>query len=325
MSIYSNVYDENATKEDIRRANERLANSGKYYQDDTYNHGQYISTNTDFNSEKLRLEDFDELELYNKKVGKVIRIQPKNLYQFVINARANILKRKEFQFLKKIPMFNKDIIFSLYKDTAWTDGCRLFVNPLFAHILSQSGAHKSKNYSESEEGKDFIKNNKEDEITEKINDIQFSLIEFVLLHEVYHVIYEHIKRAHIKIKNPTQKEWDKSNICADLEINRDIVSYFYDEYCGVPEDLNFIWWQQEEFYNKNTNKPFSKECFETIYDNIKDECTNLIKDDTDFSQGRPEAEEISEDDLTELQKIYDTGYRYAIGKIIEGDIDPLNF
>jgi len=161
-------------------------------------------------------------------------------------------------------------------------------------------------------------------------------MEFILLHEVYHVIYDHIARAHTKIKNPTQQEWNKCNICMDLEINRDIIAFFPEygvinkktpltagEATNSADDLNMIWWEDPRFYSKD-NKPFSSEFYEVIYDNIKDNCADCLEDDSDINTPQPTITEEEEDDgRTALQNIYDEGYKYAIRKILDKEINPM--
>jgi len=165
MSIFSKIYDKNATIEDIERAKE--ATDAIYRE----------SSNLSMNKGGIRIEDLDEDRIDvgnvdpNTGMPKPLIIHPKELYKFVNTARGNLLSNPRLSFLKKISMFNKPIIFSYDKTTAWTDGCRIFVNPYFAHILCQNGAHRVSAYENSNEITALRNTDGHDAVTEKCNRI----------------------------------------------------------------------------------------------------------------------------------------------------------
>jgi len=324
MSIYSKIIDKNATIEDIERAREITAEKERE------------SASMPINAGGMRIEDLDKDIIEVEGLAKPLVIRPKELYKFVNTARSNMLSNPRLSFLKKIAMFNKPIIFSYDKTTAWTDGCRIFVNPYFAHILSQNGMHRVNAYEKSEEINILRNTDGHDAVAEKCNRMETSLMEFILLHEVYHVIYDHISRAHTKIKNPSQQEWNKCNVCMDLEINRDIIAFFpeygvintgdrklkADEFDNSAKDLDMIWWEDPQFYSKD-GKAFSSEFYEVIYDNIKDGCADFLEDDMDHNTPTPVVTEEPADEQSALQKMYDEGYRYAMNKILEDAFNPI--
>ena len=199
----------------------------------------------------------------NARTGKNVTIRPKQVAQTVQNAIALITNDPKYSFLR--PYLKKPVIWTYEANTAFTDGIRIFMDPLFTTLMIKLGAQFANEWDNTQEAKDLQKYPNTPEYTKYIETLsmkQLKYVIFVIVHECYHVLYQHIRRMILKFGNKASANVrDLANIAADMEINRDIESCF-PELEGATTEFNGIWWK-----NYNTKeKSFQKDVFEEIFD-----------------------------------------------------------
>lgn len=138
--------------------------------------------------------------------GKLETIYPRRIALLTESYLNDMLKDKDMKVFKKY--FNKPIIWTFEVSTAATDGVRLFFNPAFAdHLFSIDAEYMKKKKA----------------LGHSTSGILGTAIKFVLIHEAYHQIYQHVIREQMKKETSGHPELHGlANIAQDVEINRDI-------------------------------------------------------------------------------------------------------
>ena len=155
----------------------------------------------------------------------------------------------------------------------------------------------------------------------KYYDIYTKYMRFVVVHEIYHMFYNHVRRAALKYgSNPSQEEHRRANIAMDLEINRDIESTFPD-LRGATEVIEGIWYKNPKFYSSK-GRIFKKEIWEEIWDDWTENGQQ-----EDFG----ESDQFNSEDVNPVQEskakvgAFADGWRKAIDAIQSGRINPETF
>lgn len=199
----------------------------------------------------VHLIEEDTVKLSN---GKTITIHPKKIAQNVQAAVSLMRTTASYSFLK--PYLLKPILWSYECKTACTDGIRIMMNPLFGNTLLRLGSKVA----------DAYKNSGNQNISiEAINWKIAKYVVYIITHECYHVLYQHIKRIRLLL-GQDNNYFTMANIAADLEINRDIESCF-PELRGATQELEGVWWQEDDFDDydiSNDGKLFKSQTFEDI-------------------------------------------------------------
>lgn len=197
--------------------------------------------------------------------GSKVKIHPKKIAQNVQFAITMMLDNTRYKFLK--PYLNKPIIWTYEAQAAFTDGIRVFINPFFANSMLKMGSKSAQAWQDEQKQRNPLFRATPNDVNWKMA----KLILFVIVHECYHVLYQHIKRERLLLGNDISKH-SIANIAADLEINRDIESCF-PQLAGSTEAIGGVWWKDAEFPNndgsviKMTNDkglPFAHDVFEDI-------------------------------------------------------------
>lgn len=226
-----------------------------------------------------RIVDVSEvtyMPIINKFTGEVVLvINPRDLAtktQYLINGMKDTPSSK---FMA--PYLEKKIIWSNEAQTAFTNGIRIAFSPIFGFQMYKKGM----SYLQSINTKLAVQcmDSGADLAFEK-NMAAGLYVRFVLTHEIYHMIYQHVRRSILYIKDPQDRELQYiANVAQDLEINRDIAAR-WPEYEKVITEEGFMWFKDERFKNKNTGKFFDFESWEEIYDYLvenRDQVPNLKK------------------------------------------------
>ena len=194
--------------------------------------------------------------------GGTITIHPAEIAYSVKLMMDDMMRDSRYSFI--IPYIQKPIIWTYEIETALTDGIRIYMSPLFAHTLINGIAIKEANKFKETLSELDLRDNKNRAM---IRSIKTKYVRFVLIHEVYHIIYNHVRRGILKYgSNPTKQESEVGNVSMDLEINRDIESTFPD-LAGSTEVIGGIWYLHDKFFNKN-KKPFMKDIWEDVWDDF---------------------------------------------------------
>lgn len=201
------------------------------------------------------------MPVYNLAGELVLVINPKRLAQQTAYIIAAMKDDWSSKFLS--PYLDKKIIWSNEAKTAFTNGVRIAISPIFGHQMYAKG-------------NDHLKENLAQitvDTTERNGDLSLAknmarglYVRFVIIHEIYHMIYQHIRRSILHISDPSDYQLHQiANIAQDIEINRDIVGR-WPEYEKVITECGFLWFKDPKFINKDTGKPFNHETWEQIYD-----------------------------------------------------------
>lgn len=206
---------------------------------------------------QCNIAEMDKMIVENKKTGKTTIVNPRKIAalskQFLDMMRTN----NETKWLA--PFIAKNIIWTTECKTFFTDGIRIAANPYFAAVLiSQGQADLRKQHDEL-----YAKFSDYNDAVEAEREIMSKYFQYVIVHEAYHMIYQHIRRSLLKIGKGSKYEHEVANIAMDMEINRDIEAQ-YKKYSGATKILEGVWY--EDYINKHTGKPFAKEIWEVIYD-----------------------------------------------------------
>jgi len=225
-------------------------------------------------------------------------------------------RNREYSFI--LPYLDKPIIWTYEIKTACTEGIRIYMNPIFAEMILNERHGKK----EADEFWATLKNNLER--TDNANLTKYRLIQtryvrFIIIHEIYHILYNHCRRAILKYgSHPTLDEKTRGNIAMDLEINRDIESTFQD-LVGSTNEIGGIWFENEEYFSSK-GKSFKKDIWEDIWD-------DWTEWDKNFNPSNPFNNDNVNPKRKNKTKIgpYADGWRKAIDAIKKRQIDPRTF
>ena len=258
--------------------------------------------------------DRDVIPLEN---GGTKVIRPRQIANLAKRMLDNMRSNPQYSFIK--PFITKPIIWTYEAKTAFTDGIRIYMSPAFASTL----IGKKRGLGEANAYRDSVDNlhlNDKD-VVRKYYDIYTKYMRFVVVHEIYHMFYNHVRRAALKYgSNPSQEEHRRANIAMDLEINRDIESTFPD-LRGATEVIEGIWYQNPKFYSSN-GRIFKKEIWEEIWDDWTE--NGQVED---FG----ESDQFNSEDVNPVQEskakvgAFADGWRKAIDATQSGRINPETF
>lgn len=250
--------------------------------------------------------------------GSKVKIHPKKIAQNTQFAITMMLDDPRYKFLK--PYLNKPIIWTYEAQAAFTDGIRVFVNPYFANSMLKMGNKSAQTWQDEQRQKNPLFRATNNDINWKIA----KLMLFVIVHECYHVLYQHIKRERLLLGNDLSKH-RIANIAADLEINRDIESCF-PQLAGSTETIQGVWWKNAEFSDgnnivkmtKDDGQPFAHDVFEDILRYMIDH--NIQPSDEAMSSPFNENNGANTNDKSATY--YGSGWDVAVRGIQNKTIDP---
>lgn len=248
------------------------------------------------------------------KNGGYITIKPAEIADDVKQAIDDMRRNPAYSFIK--PFLEKPIIWTYEAKTAFTDGIRIYMSPMFAHVMlsKQHGGGEAEKYWEGLTGKEQF----DSKCRQKFNAIRTRYIRFIIIHEAYHILYNHVRRGALKYgSNPSESEHELGNIAMDLEINRDIESTF-EELRGATELIGGVWYKNEKYY-KSDGTIFKKDIWEDVWDNWYDAGKKFKTEDP-----------LNREDVNPVQKSkkqvspYADGWKKAIDAIKGKMIDPMS-
>ena len=244
--------------------------------------------------------------------GGSIKIFPAQMAFMIKVMLDDMSHEKRYAFI--MPYLKKPIIWTTEIETALTDGIRIYMSPAFAGaLIFGDGTREADEFKKSLPSDQDWNDNKN---RLKYRTIQTKYVRFVIIHEVYHIIYNHVRRSIIKYgANATKQEATLGNISMDLEINRDIESAFPD-LVGSTETINGIWYKNEKYFKKK-KKPFMKDVWEEIWDDFMDRNKKFNTSDPFSNEG---ANPVQKDN--NQPGPYADGWRKAVASIKGKLIDP---
>lgn len=224
---------------------------------------------------QCNIAEMDSLTIEDKN-GKIKTINPRKIASLCKSFLDLMRTNKDTEWLS--PFIAKNIIWSTECKTFFTDGIRIVANPYFAAVLINQGQ------SDARKQKDEIYNKFSDfnRAVDAEREIISKYFQYVIVHEAYHMVYQHIRRSLLKIGKGTKYEHEIANIAMDMEINRDIEAQ-YQKYSGATKTLEGIWY--EDYINKHTGKPFDKEIWEVIYDYLIENPDQLPENKQQLQEG----------------------------------------
>lgn len=246
--------------------------------------------------------------------GKMMLIKPAEIAYEVKVLLDEMRRDPQYEFCK--PYIQKPVIWTYALETACTEGIRIYMSPVFAHTL----IHLRGNYeAEAYWGKLSKEEQNSDKCIKTYNMLRTRHVKYVILHEIYHIVYNHVRRGILKYGgNPSELEKTTGNISMDLEINRDIEGSF-PELRGCTEIIEGIWWKDEKFYS-SAKKPFKKEIWEDIWDDFMESHKNF-KTSNPFTNDGANPMQESEKQVGP----YAEGWDKAIKSITDKSLDPRTF
>lgn len=207
---------------------------------------------------QCNIAEMEKLEVENKKTGKITTVNPRKIAALCKKFLDMMRDNDDTKWLS--PFIAKNIIWTTECKTFFTDGIRIAANPYFAAVLITQGQNDLKPQRDAIAAKYSSDYNAG---VEAEREIMSKYFQYVIVHEAYHMVYQHIRRSLLKIGKGTKYEHEVANIAMDMEINRDIEAQ-YKKYSGATKVLEGVWY--EDYINKHTGKPFTKEIWEVIYD-----------------------------------------------------------
>lgn len=252
--------------------------------------------------------------------GSYITINPKSIAKKTQAAINLMQSNPRYSFLK--PYISKPIIWTYEIDTACTDSIRVFMNPLFARTMLSQGNKLAQRYVN-----DMEKNNPTKAILNtEVNWRVAKYIVFVIVHECYHILYQHLKRERLLFGQNDQHTHTICNVAADLEINRDIESCF-SELVGATKEFGGVWWEDYDIYDgqiklrKDNGKLFAHEVFEDI-------AKYMIEHNIDIPEAAKQStfnnQNGTNNSNDKSHTSYGKGWDIGIRGIQNGTIDPEN-
>lgn len=246
------------------------------------------------------------------KSGGFLTIHPARIADDVKQMMDDMRRNPLYSFIK--PYIEKPVIWTYEAKTAFTDGIRIYMSPVFAHVMlsKKYGAKEAEEYWAGLSGME----QRDSKCRQKYNSIYTRYLRFVLIHEVYHILYNHVRRGALKYGGkPTEVEHELGNIAMDLEINRDIESTF-EELRGATETISGVWYKNEKYY-KSDGTIFKKDIWEDVWD-------DWMESGKQFKTEDP----LNREDVNPVQKSskqnspYADGWRKAIDAIKGKQLDP---
>lgn len=187
----------------------------------------------------INISRIDKIDVM-KSDGTKDTIYPARIAASARAAMADMYRDPDTSVLAKY--FPKDIIWTFDPriNTAATDGVRIFMNPVFGdELLAKSAA---------------LYGPKAKEMGDTSNSYLFTLFQYVIIHEVYHQIFQHLRREQLKPETANFKNHELANIAEDVEINRCIEAQLL-KYTGCTKALGGMW-----------DERFKVETWEVIFD-----------------------------------------------------------
>lgn len=225
---------------------------------------------------QCNISEMESLTVEDKN-GNIRTFNPRKIAswckQFLDMMRTN----KDTQWLA--PFISKNIIWTTECKTFFTDGIRIAANPYFAAVLINHGMKEARQKMSEISASNKYDFNGEREIEREYISKYF---QYVIVHEAYHMVYQHIRRSLLKIGKGNEYEHSIANIAMDMEINRDIEAQ-YQKYSGATKTLEGIWY--EDYINKHTGKPFAKEIWEDIYDYLMENPDQVPENKQQIEEG----------------------------------------
>lgn len=244
--------------------------------------------------------------------GKKTRFKPANAVRQAERAIEFIRTNSSTSFLK--PYIAKPIIWT-FTETAFSDGIRIAMSPLFAATLIKIGSiNMQKNIDQI-----VTSSSNDDETAEKQQFETTKYLQFVIIHECYHALYLHIRRSLLKIGKGNEMQNYIANMAMDLEINRDIEAQL-PQYKGCTLATDGVWYLKEEFKNKDTNSFFVHETWETIYDYFISQQDQIPEQPPKTSAENPKPKQNNNIQPDNSRK---NGWNKAIEAIKNRKIDPM--
>lgn len=247
--------------------------------------------------------------------GGIIKFSPATIANQTLRMINYMRSNPQYSFL--VPYIEKPVIWTFQIDSAMTDGVRIYMNPLFAHMLLAIKTSEANEYYKELE-KEY-KAHKEEYI-QIYNNKLTKLLRFVIVHECFHILYNHARRGILKYgSHPSKEEHTRANIAMDLEINRDIEASFEDLRGSTDEIGKSVWYLYEEYY-KSDGTIFRKDIWEPIWD----DWTNNKKSFDRNDQFKSENYNPKQRDKAQ-QGAFADGWRKAVQAIKDKRIDPKTF
>lgn len=224
---------------------------------------------------QCNIAEMDSLTIEDKN-GKIKTINPRKIASLCKSFLDLMRTNKDTEWLS--PFIAKNIIWSTECKTFFTDGIRIVANPYFAAVLINQGQ------VDARKQKDEIYNKFSDfnRAVDAEREVISKYFQYVIVHEAYHMVYQHIRRSLLKIGKGSKYEHEVANVAMDMEINRDIEAQ-YPKYGGSTRTLEGIWY--EDYINKHTGKPFDKEIWEVIYDYLMENPDQLPGNKQQIQEG----------------------------------------
>lgn len=153
----------------------------------------------------VNISKIEEVTVLTKTGPK--KLQPARIAALARHYIVSMYNDPDTKVLAKF--FPKDIIWTFAIPTACTDGIRVAFNPEFAYDLFGKDADLQK-AAVAARGPQAARG------------MAGTAFQFVLIHEVYHQIYQHVRRELLKAETANGQKHALANIAQDVEINRDI-------------------------------------------------------------------------------------------------------
>ena len=224
---------------------------------------------------QCNIAEMDSLTIEDSN-GKIKTINPRKIASLCKSFLDLMRTNKDTEWLS--PFIAKNIIWSTECKTFLTDGIRIVANPYFAAVLINQGQ------VDARKQKDEIYNKFSDfnRAVDAEREVISKYFQYVIVHEAYHMVYQHIRRSLLKIGKGSKYEHEVANVAMDMEINRDIEAQ-YPKYGGSTRTLEGVWY--EDYINKHTGKPFDKEIWEVIYDYLMENPDQLPGNKQQIQEG----------------------------------------
>ena len=265
------------------------------------------TVNSGFDVSKIK-DDYVKL-----RNGGVVHLRPAWLANQIAHLLNDMRSDGAYSFIK--PFIMKPVIWTYEIDSACTDGIRIYMSPLFAHNMFLATINAVKEYKNTAT---YDELQDEEKYIQTENMIRTKLVRFAIVHEVYHILYNHVRRGILKYgSNAPASDHTLGNYAMDLEINRDIESCF-PELRGSTETIGGVWWENEKFYSSKGEK-FMREIWEDIWDDWKNSGKSFRQDDI-FNEGANPTQKSNAQ-----AGAYADGWRKAIDAIKNKQIDPKTF
>ena len=251
----------------------------------------------------------NEIDVVDKETGKKETVRPRQLAELTKYLIGQMVGDPQLQMFSKY--FDKPLIHTFAIPTACTDGVRVAVNPLFIDKLLTKEMEETKG---------------------KLNGYY---IMYVLMHEIYHCVYQHFRRAKIKkeTNSPNPRIAELVNIAQDAEINRDLEFQFPEKFKGKTEAIGGVLddrfkhevWEDifDAYYYGKAEPPKKPQNQMGAGGNPK--LKNQQGQQGQNQQGQGGGDSEQQDPFEGKSPEYADGFKYALECIENGTLDPLNW